>query len=60
MPPPSDRPLARCNILLYEADKAYLEARYGHGWSGVVRDLIHKHIEDLQPQVIKWPTNQTP
>ena len=57
MPPPSDRPLARCNILLYEADKSWLERHYGHGWSEIVRNLVRDHVRDAtQPQeAIVWP-----
>lgn len=56
MPAPADEPLARCNLFLYEADKAWLYRTYGHGWSEKVRNLVREYIRDReQGKEIKWP-----
>lgn len=61
MPAPADEPLAKCWLNLYAKDKAWLYRRYGNGWSEQVRRLVREHIRDIeQPQVIEWPSKQTP
>jgi hypothetical protein len=50
MPAPSDEPLARCHLLLYERDKAWFYRRYGWGWSVVVRRLIREHIRESEAE----------
>jgi len=47
MPAPADEPLTRCNLNLFTADKEWLEKRFGRGWTEAVRNLVRKHIRDL-------------
>ena len=47
MPQRADDPLRRVTLNLYEADITEMERIYGHGWSTVVRDLLHSHIMDF-------------
>jgi hypothetical protein len=60
MPAPADEPLAKSNINLYAADKAWLYRRYGHGWTEIVRKLVRDHIraEDKPKEVIEWPISK--
>lgn len=57
MPPLSDPPLARCNLNIFAEDKAAMYRRYGHGWSEVVRNLVHEHVKQMEAP--KWPTMQS-
>jgi len=45
MPVRSDDPLRRVTLNLYEADCAWLETTYGHGWTERVRQHIHHEVE---------------
>lgn len=44
MPVRSDEPLRRVTLNLYEADCAWLEREYGHGWTERVRQHIHNEV----------------
>lgn len=46
MPSPSDEPLARCDLNLYAADKAWLQRRFGQGWSEQVRNWVRAKIKE--------------
>lgn len=48
MPAPSDSPLRRINLNLYEADALGMERRYGRGWTEQVRNLVRKHMEEYR------------
>ena len=44
MPILPDDPLVKVTLNIYEADAEELRTRYGHGWSTVVRRLVHEHL----------------
>lgn len=44
-PAKADDPLRKVTLYLYEADCKAMEALHGHGWSGVVRGLVHGHVQ---------------
>lgn len=44
MPNRSDDPLRKVTLNLYEADCAWLEKTYGHGWTERVRQHIHNEV----------------
>ena len=58
MPSPSEEPLAKANINLYAADKAWLWRRHGHGWTEIVRKLVRDHIREQEEpkEAIVWPS----
>ena len=58
MPPPSDESLARCNLYLYERDKAWLYRRHGWGWSIIVRQIIRAHIREAEAEGRAIPLEQ--
>lgn len=43
--PGADAPLRKVTLNLYEADCIAMEKHYGRGWSTIVRDMVHRHIE---------------
>lgn len=45
MPVRSDEPLRKVTLNLYEADCAWLEKTYGHGWTERVRQHIHNAVQ---------------
>ena len=48
MPSPSDEALAKANINLYAADKAWLWRKLGPGWTEVVRKLVRDHVREQE------------
>ena len=42
--------LHRTNINLNRRDYEYLLARYGFGWTGIVRDLVAKEVKRLREE----------
>lgn len=46
MPRASDEPLRKVTLNLYEADCAYLEKAYGHGWSQRAREIINDFCKE--------------
>lgn len=50
MPSPADEPITKCKINLYTADKAYLERRFGHGWSEQVRNWVRERIKEMRDE----------
>lgn len=53
MPIKSDDPLRKVTLNLYEADCAWLEKTYGHGWTERVRQhiqvLVHERRMAVRP-----------
>jgi len=45
MPPKSGDPLRKVTLNLFDADVEDMGHYYGHGWSEVVRDLVHRHLQ---------------
>lgn len=43
MPAPSDLPLRKVTLNLYDHDCTTMELIYGHGWSEIVRNLVNDH-----------------
>lgn len=41
---PSDLPLRKVTLNLYDEDVRRLEQHIGRGWSELVRDLVHDHV----------------
>jgi hypothetical protein len=46
MPAPSNEPISKTNLNLFTADKVWLERRYGHGWTEIVRKLVRDHVNN--------------
>jgi hypothetical protein len=40
----------RTNLYLYKADCEFLEAHYGYGWTGHIRELVHEAVLSVQRQ----------
>lgn len=59
MPAPADKPLRRCNLYLYEEDVAWLQRRYGHGWSEHVRNAVRNLRQESEEKTIQWPKQTT-
>lgn len=38
----------RTNIELLKTDVTWLKARYGYGWTGQVRELVHREVLRLK------------
>lgn len=55
MPVRSDDPLRKCTLNLYEADCAWLERTYGHGWTERVRQHIHNEVIKRQTSATVLP-----
>jgi len=43
MPPRSPEPLRKILLNLFEADCAWMERYYGHGWTEKVREMVRTH-----------------
>ena len=43
-PARADAPLRKVTVNLYEADCAWAEEVYGHGWSEQLRQVWHDHL----------------
>jgi len=50
MPPRSPEKLRKVTLNLFDKDCAAMERYYGHGWSEVVRDMVHRHIRETYPR----------
>jgi len=50
MPAPSDKPLRKVTLNLYEEDVAQLIARYGNGWTTEIRNIINERCRFLRLQ----------
>lgn len=46
MPAPLDEPITPCKINLFANDKAWLERRYGRGWTEQVRAWVRTKIKE--------------
>lgn len=46
--PPSDEPLRKITLNVYDADVDELQAIYGSGYTGVIRDIIRTHIRRIR------------
>lgn len=57
MPVRPDAPLRKVTLNLYEADCDYLQKIIGHGWSELVRSLVHAEVQ--QRKRATKPTNIT-
>ena len=44
MPAPLDEPITPCKINLFAEDKAWLERRFGRGWTEIVRKWVREQI----------------
>jgi len=44
MPVPAGDPLTKVTLNLYTKDVEEMGVRFGHGWSTVVRELVHTHL----------------
>ncbi len=51
MPQRSDDPLRKVTLNLYEADCAWMEREYGHGWTERIRQHIHNEVMNRQQQI---------
>jgi hypothetical protein len=41
-----DFPVRKVAINLYESDCKSLERKFGRGWTGKVRDLVHRYVRE--------------
>lgn len=48
MPTPPSDTLRKVTLNLFESDCALLEAHYGRGWSGIVRDIVSDHAQFIR------------
>jgi len=46
MPAPLDEPITPCKINLFTTDKAWLEKRFGRGWTEQVRAWVREKIKE--------------
>lgn len=46
MPAPSDKPLKKVTLNLFEEDVAYMVATYGNGWTSEVRERLSNFIKE--------------
>lgn len=44
----------RTNINLFEPDVAYLQRKYGYGWTEKVRDIVNDRVKQLREQDESW------
>lgn len=47
MPVRPDEPLTKVTLNLYTKDVEEMGVRYGHGWSTMVRSLVHAHLTNV-------------
>lgn len=57
-PAPSDIPLRRVTLNLYNLDCQQMAEIYGRGWTEVVRNLVRKHVQDHRKELAKWQAPQ--
>lgn len=51
MPAKFEGNLVPVRVQLHEADRDLLEAKYGRGWTGRIRDIVHDHCnKSLRPK----------
>lgn len=46
MPAPSDEPLIKITLNLYDADVTWFKHKHGAGYSGEIREVIRKHVRE--------------
>lgn len=42
--PAADEPITKCSINLYSSDVAYLQRKFGRGWTEMVRQEVRAFI----------------
>lgn len=46
-----DQAKHRTNIYLFASDVAWLQHRFGYGWTEKVRDLVHNYVREKQRNI---------
>lgn len=46
--PGSDKPLRKVTLNLYDEDLRYIEAKFGWGWSQIIRTHIHDFVHGMR------------
>lgn len=49
MSPRPGPPIEKVTIFLFEGDSARMAHIYGYGWSAMIRELVHQHLESVAP-----------